>query len=428
VTQRTLQQPRDSVKDGATVREAMPFDLIGTMRPDTINFTPVVPLTGAMVPLDAEILIVGTDTPNLRAAEECLRRGGCRVASVTLDHLSRGRAQDRQPDVIIVGGDAGSPKGSGIFEAIQADPALAGVPILLIAPRGSPGLFARCVRDGVDDVIGAPLDSEELRVRVRALARLGRERRKRACADCMPGRDTPAVRFGRPAVHAAANEPMDRAGSRMMDDESRSNAPHVRCKAVVMFADLRGFTAMSERLDPPTVLQALNEFFPALVTVTRRHRGKVFGIAGDSLMTGFGVPVEESDAPLRAVRSAWDMLTQFDEMSERWNELFGVRVGLGVGIESGDVVAGYVGASGLESYTLVGDAVNTAARLTGRARAGEFLASASVLNAARLLGFEREALRLPPLELKGKSAPFDAWAVKIGSRKGWSLPAASAVN
>ena len=114
----------------------------------------------------------------------------------------------------------------------------------------------------------------------------------------------------------------------------------VRTHAVVLFADLRGFTSISERLEPHEVVPLLNEYFSLLTEITFRHDGTVFHMAGDSLMLGFGVPMEQPDSPQRAVRAAREMLESFGELARSWKERYQIEAGLGIGINEGDVVAG----------------------------------------------------------------------------------------
>lgn len=196
-----------------------------------------------------------------------------------------------------------------------------------------------------------------------------------------------------------------------------SSNGHMRGHAAVMFADMRGFTAMAERLEPTQVFDLLNEFFSVLTDVAMRHHGTVFNMAGDCLMVGFGVPEPHPDSGIRALRAARDMLMDFSEVAQRWREKLGVEVGLGIGINEGDVVAGDVGSNGYLSYTLIGDTVNIAARLSQRARAGEVLFS----NALRLTldahaVEEVHALPLPPLVLRGRSNPIDIFCVPTDRR------------
>jgi len=89
----------------------------------------------------------------------------------------------------------------------------------------------------------------------------------------------------------------------------------VRTHAVVLFADLRGFTGISEQLEPHCVVPLLNEFFSLLTEITFRHEGTVFHMAGDCLMLGFGVPLEQPDSAERAVRAAREMLVRFGALA-----------------------------------------------------------------------------------------------------------------
>ena len=91
-----------------------------------------------------------------------------------------------------------------------------------------------------------------------------------------------------------------------------------RAHAVVLFADLRGFTRISECLEPHNVVPLLNEYFSLLTEITFQHEGTVFHMAGDCLMVGFGVPFEQSDSAQRAVTAAQEMLDRFGASAENW--------------------------------------------------------------------------------------------------------------
>src|SRR5256884_9139132 len=93
----------------------------------------------------------------------------------------------------------------------------------------------------------------------------------------------------------------------------------VRAHAVVLFADLRGFPSISEQLEPHCVVPLLNEFFSLLTEITFRHEGTVFHMAGDCLMLGFGVPLEQPASPERALRAAREMLASFGTPACSWN-------------------------------------------------------------------------------------------------------------
>jgi adenylate cyclase len=164
------------------------------------------------------------------------------------------------------------------------------------------------------------------------------------------------------------------------------------------------------------VVPLLNEYFSLLTEITFRHEGTVFHMAGDSLMLGFGVPLEQPDSPQRAVQAAREMLSGFTELARSWKERYQIEAGLGIGINEGDVVAGNVGSSSYMSYTLIGDTVNIAARLCQRARAGEMLFSRTLKQSLDARGMDIGATALPPLQLRGRSHPIDIFCVPLGAR------------
>jgi class 3 adenylate cyclase len=199
----------------------------------------------------------------------------------------------------------------------------------------------------------------------------------------------------------------------------------VRAHVVVLFADLRGFTSISEQLAPHDVVPLLNEYFSLLTEITFRHEGTVFHMAGDCLMLGFGVPLEQADSPQRAVRAAREMLIGFGELARGWKERYDVDAGLGIGINEGDVVAGNIGSSSYMSYTIIGDTVNIAARLCQRARAGEMLFSRALKQSLDARGVDVGATPLPPLQLRGRSHPIDIFCVPLETRLNVSGPLAA---
>ena len=198
--------------------------------------------------------------------------------------------------------------------------------------------------------------------------------------------------------------------------ETLLSADDLRAHAVVLFADLRGFTSLSERLEPRQVVPLLNEYFSLLTEITLRHDGTVFHLAGDCLMLGFGVPLEQPDSPGRAVRAAQEMLGTFAALAGSWHARFGIEAGLGIGINEGDVVACNIGSSSYMSYTLIGDTVNVAARLCQRARAGEMLFSQSIKQSLDALGVDVGATPLPAMQLRGRSRTIDIFCVPASPR------------
>ena len=151
---------------------------------------------------------------------------------------------------------------------------------------------------------------ESLRTRIEALVRAGTVRRKIAAvqleAEIRRREEVMRQTFRRYVSPRLADKILEDAQLR----DTLLSTADVRTHAVVLFADLRGFTSISERLEPHEVVPLLNEYFSLLTEITFRHDGTVFHMAGDCLMLGFGVPLEQPDSPQRAVRAAQEMLVQ----------------------------------------------------------------------------------------------------------------------
>lgn len=186
-------------------------------------------------------------------------------------------------------------------------------------------------------------------------------------------------------------------------------------RGTVLFADLRGYTTLAERLSPPAVVALLEEFFAVLADAIGAHGGTVFHSAGDSLMAGFGLS-EPGAAPIRAaVEASRAIISAFAPVSERWERRYGVITGVGVGVNAGDLVVTELGPAACRQRTLIGDTVNVAARLCQRARAGEVLVSASMatpLDAALVASM----VALPAYTLRGRDAPVRAYCVPARAR------------
>lgn len=197
---------------------------------------------------------------------------------------------------------------------------------------------------------------------------------------------------------------------------------YARVQGAVMFADMRGFTGLAERLQPDAVVPLLNEYFTVLTGITDDHGGTVFHMAGDGLMAGFGVADEDTqeahdDASDRAVTAAREMLSRFGDVARKWKRSLDIDTGLGIGINAGELIAGNVGPATHRSYTLIGDTVNVAARLSQRARAGEALFSHVVKRSLDARGrTDVPALPLPSLQLRGRAMPVELWCIPAEER------------
>lgn len=172
----------------------------------------------------------------------------------------------------------------------------------------------------------------------------------------------------------------------------------------VVFCDIRGYTALSAGRDPVEVIGILNDHMSALTRIVQQHLGVINQFAGDALMILFGAPQSYGNDAQRAVRCAWEMMRE----RQRLNHLAAEPLGIGIGVATGVVVAGCIGAESRSDYTVVGEKVNLAARLCSSAAAGQILIDTETHAKTSTLG---DFAALEPLGLKGFAQPVRAFRV-----------------
>jgi CheY-like chemotaxis protein/class 3 adenylate cyclase len=270
-------------------------------------------------------------------------------------------------------------------------------PVVLITSLEGQQDRIKGIQAGADEFLSKPINREELVARVRSLLRYQQARRQLEQAQ----KDQLQNMFKRyisPKWVDEILEHPEKAEITFVNQQDRQ-------EAVILFADLRGFTAMSELLPPQAVVTLLNEFFTLLTEVGYRYDGTIFNMAGDCLLIGFGVPFYLDDAALRAIKAAIEMQREFVDLYAAWQKSYAVQVGLGIGINQGELIVGNVGSPTYMSYTVIGDTVNVASRLVDLAKEGEIILSQSVIQAVPNLETELPLEKLSPVTLKGKSQP-----------------------
>ena len=190
---------------------------------------------------------------------------------------------------------------------------------------------------------------------------------------------------------------------------AEASAPETdRRPVTVLFADLSGFTALSERLDPEEIRALQSDLFQEMRAVIDRYGGFVEKFAGDAVMAVFGAPVAHEDDPERAIRAAIVMHECMRALNRRWEPRLGEPLALHVGVNTGPVVAGSLGSTGSAAYAVTGDTVNTASRLQHAAQPGQTLVSDATHRLTQhAFAFES----LGALAVKGKADRVPAYQV-----------------
>jgi adenylate cyclase len=180
-----------------------------------------------------------------------------------------------------------------------------------------------------------------------------------------------------------------------------------RATLVVLYAETRGFTRMSEILEPAVVLARIAEFFELVTAAVERHDGRVRSILNDNLIATFAGDAEAQ----HAIEAAQEIQRDFGALEEAWQRDYGFRTAVAIGLHSGDSVIGTINGKPL----IVGDGLSIAERLLHGARPGEFVFSKPIMDALIKGGVKLEAEELKPLELS-KREPIPLFGVQLDTQ------------
>ena len=196
-----------------------------------------------------------------------------------------------------------------------------------------------------------------------------------------------------------------------VDDDLRLGG--TRRTVTVVFSDIRGFTTFSETRSAEEVIEVLNRYLTVMSNVILDHGGTLVSYMGDGIMAVFGAPIDQVDHADRAVAAAREMTGPALESFNEWARENGVADGfrIGVGIMSGDVMAGNVGSERRLEYTTIGDTVNTASRLEGMTKGTPHMIYVAESTRAMLTREAGDLIEVDELPVRGRKAPVKVWSV-----------------
>ena len=279
--------------------------------------------------------------------------------------------------------------GFQVLEHMMADLRLRDVPVIVTSALEGIDSVVRCIELGADDYLSKPVNPVLLK------ARIGASLEKKRLRDQM-------------------QEMVRRFATREVADDLATSGFALgghRVRATVMFCDIRGFTSLSEQLPPEETIELLNTYYTLMFNAIGGHGGVVNQIIGDGLMTIFGAPLPMQDAAASAVAAGLEMLEMIELFNQDPERAGKPAIRIGVGISTGEMVAGYTGTEDRATYTCVGDTVNLAARLEAYTKeAGSPLL---IDGATRIeLGDAVPVRALGPVALKGKAETVEVFAVE----------------
>ena len=190
----------------------------------------------------------------------------------------------------------------------------------------------------------------------------------------------------------------------LLEDETKLNLGGEERDVTILFTDIRGFTSMSENMEPEQVVMTLNEYFSEMIDIVFKHNGTLDKIIGDELMVVFGAPLAAEDDTERALNTAIEMQNKIKELNDTRKQRGEDPVLVGAGINKGFVVSGNIGSRDMMDYTVIGDTVNLGSRLCSAAGPGEIIVSKEVIKNQEDKFLFKE---LKPILVKGKKDKID---------------------
>ena len=358
------------------------------------------------------VLVVEDDTDMAALLALMISTDGMEASTVHDGKAAIESIDASPPDLVLL--DVVLPDTSGfqICERLKADPATALIPVVLVTALEDHQSRIRGIEAGADDFLSKPVGREELLARVKNLRRLHETRREleaRRLAAEVDHKEAIRKAFSRYVSPRLTSRIIERAG----DGEAPFRAQAERADVVVLFADLRGFTRITESIAVDHVVGMLNEYFAVLTEAAYQHEGTIFNMAGDSLLVGFNVPFPQPDACARAWHAAKDMVSRFEPLSAQWRERHCIETGVGIGMCRGEAIIGNIGSPHFMSYTIIGNTVNTAARLMQLAQANEVLVSGPVYEVIRDLVPAAAVESRGDVALRGKSEATGVYSIKL---------------
>jgi class 3 adenylate cyclase len=281
--------------------------------------------------------------------------------------------------------------GFQVLEQLANDLQLRDLPVIVTSSLEGLDNVVRCIELGAEDYLTKPVNPVLLKARINASLEKKRLRDQQKEL---------VRRFATPEVA----EDLQQSGFSLGGKRVRGS---------VMFSDIRDFTPLVESQPPEATIELLNTYYTLMFNVISGHGGIVSVIIGDGLMAIFGAPLPLADHCDSAVRAALEMIELIQLFNADQAKANKPQIRIGIGIASGEMVAGYTGTNERATYTCIGDTVNLASRLEGHTK----IAERSIL----IDGATRAGLRgnialdaLGPMTFRGKTQPIDVFSVKVG--------------
>ena len=336
----------------------------------------------------ARLLVTDDNKVNRLLLQRSLELQGHSVACAANGRIALEMLAASPFDLMLLDMEMPEMNGFEVLEHLAADRALRDLPVIVTSSLEGLDHIVRCIELGAEDYLPKPVNAVLLK------ARIGASLEKKRL------RDQQKELVRRFATSEVAQD-LQQSGFALAGR---------RVQGSVMFCDIRGFTALVESQPPEETIELLNTFYTLMFDAISGHGGVVNQMIGDGLMAIFGAPLPLADHAAAAVNAALEMVELIELLGNERREAGREPIRIGIGVATGEMVAGYTGTQQRATYTCIGDTVNLAARLEAHTKVAlrAILVDAETCAA---LGDRIATERLGPVAFRGKALPVEVFAV-----------------
>ena len=334
------------------------------------------------------LLVVDDNKVNRLLLTRSLELQGHSVASAENGRVALEMLRREAFDLLLLDMEMPEMDGFQVLEQLANDRQLRDLPVIVTSSLEGVETIVRCIELGAEDYLSKPVNPGLLK------ARIGTSLEKKRLRD---QQKELMRRFATPEVAQDLQTSGFSLGSKLV-------------RASVMFSDIRGFTSLAESQPPEETIELLNTYYELMFDAISGHGGVVTLMMGDGLMSVFGAPVPLPDHGESAVRAAQEMVELIELFNVERKAAGKPPIKIGIGIASGEMVAGYTGTNKRATYTCIGDTVNLAARLETHTKAAQ--RTILIDQATRSALSDRIAVEpLGPVPFRGKATAVEVFAV-----------------
>lgn len=339
------------------------------------------------------LLVTDDNKVNRLLLKRSVEQYGHKVSTAENGRIALEMLRHGDYDILLLDIEMPEMDGFQVLKELTTDVHLRDLPVIVTSSLEGIDNIVRCIEMGAEDYLTKPVNPVLLKARINATLE-----KKRL-------RDQQKELVRRFATSEVADD-LETSGFSL-------GGKHVIASA--MFSDIRSFTSIAESQTPEETIELLNTYYTLMFEAISSNGGVVNQMIGDGLMAIFGAPIPQEDHCERAVRAALEMIEMIDMFNVEQESQGKPKIRIGIGIASGQVIAGYTGTTHRATYTCVGDTVNIAARLESETKAiHEPILIEGVTRAALGDAFHVESHG--QIQLKGKTIDIEVFSVPVGQK------------